>query len=161
LAQPVPDELAAALRQAWLDHLVLLFRDQYLDAGQYLDAARIFGRPVEGGKRRYIKAAGLALDDRFPELSILSNLDAEGRPARETGNLGSLEVVWHSDTSLVEKPPAGSCLYSLEVPTHTGETSFNNQYVAYETLPLDLKSVVDGRRSKQDASRNSAGVLRP
>ncbi len=161
LAQSVPAEIAAALRAAWHDRLVLLIRGQYLDAAHYLDAARIFGEPVEGGARRYIKAAGIALDDRFPELSILSNLDEDGRPVRDNGGLGSLEVVWHSDNSYVECPPAGSCLYSLEVPTHTGNTSFNNQYLAYETLPDKLKRAIAGKRTKQDASRNSAGVLRP
>ena len=161
LSQPVPVDLAAALRSAWLQHLVLLFRGQYLDAGHYLDAARIFGEPVEGGARRYMKAAGVELEDRFPELTILSNLDEEGNPVRDNGGLGSYEVVWHSDNSYVEAPPGGSCLYSLEVPTHSGNTSFNNQYLAYETLPADLKAAIAGKRSKQDASRNSAGVLRP
>jgi taurine dioxygenase len=161
LSQPVPPDLAAELREAWLDRLVLLFRGQYLDAAHYLDAARIFGEPVEGGARRYMKAAGMTLDDQFPELTILSNLDESGQPVRDNGGLGSYEIVWHSDNSYVEAPPAGSCLYSLEVPTHSGNTSFNNQYLAYETLPDDLKSAIAGKRSKQDASRNSAGVLRP
>jgi alpha-ketoglutarate-dependent taurine dioxygenase len=161
LSQPAPPDLAAALCRAWLDHLVLLFRDQYLDAAQYLAAAAIFGRPQEGGKRHYERAAGMALDNRFPELTILSNLDRDGRPVRDNGELGSLEVVWHSDNSYIEMPPAGSCLYSLEVPTRSGETSFNNQYLAYERLPADLQAAIAGRRSKQDASRNSAGVLRP
>jgi len=161
LSQPVPADLAAALRAAWFDHLVLLFRGQYLDAASYLDAARIFGEPVEGGARRYMKAAGMELDDRFPELTILSNLDEYGHPVRDNGGLGSYEVVWHSDNSYVEAPPAGSCLYSLEVPTRSGNTSFNNQYLAYETLPATLKVAIAGKRSKQDASRNSAGVLRP
>jgi len=161
LSQPVPADLAASLHRAWLDHLVLLFRDQYLDAAHYLDAARIFGAPVEGGARRYMKAAGVPVGDRFPELTILSNLDESGKPVRDNGGLGSYEVVWHSDNSYVEAPPAGSCLYSLEVPNESGNTSFNNQYLAYETLPDELKQAISGRRSKQDASRNSAGVLRP
>lgn len=161
LSQPVPADVAVALRAAWFEHLVLLFRGQHLDAGSYLDAARIFGEPVEGGARRYIKAAGMELDERFPELTILSNLDETGHPVRDNGGLGSYEVVWHSDNSYVEAPPAGSCLYSLEVPTHSGNTSFNNQYLAYETLPGDLKAAIAGKQSKQDASRNSAGVLRP
>jgi taurine dioxygenase len=161
LSQPIPADVADALRAAWLDRLVLLFRGQYLDAAHYLAAARIFGDPVEGGARRYMKAAGMTLDNQFPELNILSNLDESGQPVRDNGGLGSLEVVWHSDNSYVEAPPAGSCLYSLEVPTHSGNTSFNNQYLAYETLPAELKATIAGKRSKQDASRNSAGVLRP
>ena len=162
LSQPVPPNVARAIRQAWLDHLVVLFRGQYLDAAHYLDAARIFGAPVEGGKRKYQKAAGIPLDQRFPALSLLSNLDkTTGMPVKDNGDLGSLEVVWHSDNSYVEAPPAGSCLYSLEVPTHSGNTSFNNQYLAYDQLPDDLKQAIAGRRSKQDATRNSASVLRP
>jgi taurine dioxygenase len=162
LSLPVPADVAAAIRQAWLDHLVVLFRGQYLDAAHYLDAARIFGKPVEGGKRRYLKAAGMTLDEQFPELGILSNLDkTTGLPIKDNGDLGSLEVVWHSDNSYVEAPPAGSCLYSIEIPTHSGNTSFNNQYLAYEQLPEDLRRAIAGRRSKQDATRNSAGVLRP
>jgi taurine dioxygenase len=53
-------------------------------------------------------------------------------------------------------------LYSLEVPTHGGgDTSFNNQYLAYEELPADLKRAIAGRSQVHDSTRNSAGVLRP
>ena len=41
-----------------------------------------------------------------------------------------------------------------------GRTSWNNQYLAYETLPDDIKSGISGRYSKHDSSRNSAGRLR-
>ena len=154
LSQATPPDVRAALRSAWLDHLVLLFRGQYLDAAHYLDAARIFGDPVEGGARRYMKAAGMTLDDQFPELTILSNLDESGHPVRDNGGLGSYEVVWHSDNSYVEAPPAGSCLYSLEVPTHSGNTSFNNQYLAYETLPAEL----NGRSPASARNRMPAAI---
>ena len=42
LAKPVPAELADALRQAWADHLVLLFRDQKIEPDNYVYAAQIF-----------------------------------------------------------------------------------------------------------------------
>ncbi|MEX2642271.1 MAG: TauD/TfdA family dioxygenase [Acetobacterales bacterium] len=164
LSKPLPAEVKDALLKTWYDHLVLVIRDQpVLSPAQYIEAARIFGTPVEGAKRRYIKAAGLPLDEEYPELAILSNLDANGNPVKENDGLGSMEVVWHSDNSYIENPPAGSCLYSLEVPPPEagGNTSFSNQYLAYETLPDDLKRAIEGKRSKQDASRNSAGVLRP
>jgi taurine dioxygenase len=161
LSLPVSDEVQALLRKAWGDHLVLLFRDQYLTPFQYRDATHIFGTPQEGANRKYFKAAGIAQDEQLPELEINSNLDDNGQPTRTNEKLGSLEVVWHSDNSYIETPPIGSCLYALEVPTTTGDTSFSNQYVAYDTLPDDLKQAIAGRRAKHDASRNSAGVLRP
>ena len=39
--------------------------------------------------------------------------------------------------------------------------AFNNQYLAYETLPAELRKAIEGRCQVHDASRNSAGVLRP
>lgn len=165
LSQPIPDDVAEALRDAWGKHLVLLFRDQEMTPEQYLLAAQIFGKPQVGAARAYFEKAG-TLDTihtlPVPEVSVLSNLDKNGTPVKENAGLGSLEVVWHSDNSYIEQPPAGSTLYAREIPDDgTGKTSFNNQYLAYEELPDDLKQAVDGKRSKQDASRNSAGTLRP
>jgi taurine dioxygenase len=165
LSQPVPDDVAKALRDAWSEHLVLLFRDQEMTSDQYLQACRIFGRPQVGAARAYYEKAG-KLDTMHtlptPEISILSNLDKNGNPVKENDGLGSLEVVWHSDNSYIEEPPAGSTLYAREIPNdNSGKTSFNSQYRAYDELPEDLKKAIQGKRSKQDASRNSAGVLRP
>ena len=52
---------------------------------------------------------------------------------------------WHSDFSFLEKPPAGSVLYSVEVPPYGGDTIWANQIAAYEALPADLREIVDGR----------------
>jgi alpha-ketoglutarate-dependent taurine dioxygenase len=164
LSLPIPDDVKRAIRQAWLDHLVVLFRGQTLTPEQYMEAAHIFGTPQIGGARKYYEKAGFksrVYTLAQPEISILSNLDENGNPTERNSGLGSMEVVWHSDNSYIEKPPAGSCLYSLEVPAKSGNTSFNNQYLAYETLPPDLKRAIKGRTSIQDATRNSAGVLRP
>lgn len=42
-----------------------------------------------------------------------------------------------------------------------GDTSFVNQYAAYETLSGGLKTRIDGLHVKQDTSRNTAGGMRP
>ena len=85
----------------------------------------------------------------------------DGKPAKENASLGSGEVVWHSDNSYIEEPPIGSFLRSLLLPKDGGNTSFSNQYLAYETLPSNVKAEIAGLYTKQDASRNSAGKLRP
>ncbi|MEM9684338.1 MAG: TauD/TfdA family dioxygenase, partial [Pseudomonadota bacterium] len=164
LAQPVPADVKEAIAQAWHDHIVILIRGQKLRSAQYLEAARIFGTPQVGAARKYYEKAGvtsIANSLPEPEVSILSNLDEDGNPTERNSGLGSLEVVWHSDNSYIERPPAGSCLYSIEIPKESGNTSFNNQYLAYETLSDDLKAAIAGRKSIQDSTRNSAGVLRP
>ena len=163
----VPEDVQDALRQAWADHLVLLFRDQDIDDHQLLAAAGIFGPPHDSASRKYHLDAGKQVDNRHmisqhPSVSIISNLDESGSPVKDNGSLGSYEVVWHTDNSYVAVPPAGSMLYAMVVPVNGGgDTSFNNQYRAYEELPDDLKRAIEGKSQVHDSSRNSAGVLRP
>lgn len=45
LTRPVDDATAEALRQAFLDHKVLVFRDQHLSPDQHVEAVRIFDQP--------------------------------------------------------------------------------------------------------------------
>jgi taurine dioxygenase len=165
LSKPISEDVAAALKQAWTDHLVLVFRDQKLEQRNYLDTVRLFGEPVANGAKHLYATLGdkslwHAMD--YDEVSMLSNLDDDGKPTVSNAGLGSLEVVWHSDNSYIETPPAGSTLYSVAIPRDdSGQTSFSNQYMAYDDLPSDLLKEIKGRWAKQDATRNSANVLKP
>src|SRR5688572_2315492 len=138
LSVPVRDGIKATLRQAWSDHLVLLFRGQDIDDDQLLAAAGIFGPPHEAASRKYHLGVGKAVDNRYmiskhPSISIVSNLGPDGNPVKDNGSLGSYEVVWHTDNSYVDVPPAGSMLYALEIPRDgSGDTWFSNQYLDYE-----------------------------
>ena len=166
LSQPVPEETQALLRKAWADHLILLWRDQKLPDISFLKAAEIFGPTKEPAARKFQVAGGYKVGGRIvalhPHVSLISNLDEEGHPVKDNGDLGSYEVVWHSDNSYVEVPPAGSMLYAVIIsPDGGGDTWFSNQYLAYEELPADLKKAIAGRSQRHDASRNSAGILRP
>jgi taurine dioxygenase len=165
---PVPDDVKDALRKAWAEHLVLLIRGQEITDEQLLATSNIFGPPHEAASRKYHLNVGAKVDDkhmisRHPSVSIISNLDENGKPVRDNGGLGSYEVVWHTDNSYVEVPPAGSMLYALEVPPSGsgGDTSFSNQYRAYDELPEALKKAIEGKSQVHDSSRNSAGILRP
>ncbi|MCE2999039.1 MAG: TauD/TfdA dioxygenase family protein [Betaproteobacteria bacterium] len=166
LSLPVPEETRALLRKAWADHLVIYWRGQNLPDEALLAAAGIFGKTKEPAARKYQVAGGYNIGGKIvplhPHLTLISNLDESGVPVRDNGALGSYEVVWHSDNSYVQIPPAGSMLYSVVLPVNGGgDTWFNNQYVAYEELPEDLKAAIKGKSQIHDASRNSAGVLRP
>jgi taurine dioxygenase len=161
-ALPVSDEIKDALRQAWADHLVLLIRGQDITDEQLIAAAGIFGPPHDSASRKYHLAVGKQVDNKFmlsthASVSIISNLGPDGNPVMDNGSLGSYEVVWHTDNSYVEAPPAGSMLYSLEIPREGsgGDTSFNNQYLAYDELPDDLKRAIAGKSQVHDSTRNS------
>jgi taurine dioxygenase len=166
LSRDIPGDVRDALRQAWADHLILQFRGQTLTDDQLVEASKVFGGVQVAGSRKFYEAGGHAPGTyhlaRLPEITMVTNIGPDGNPVEKNDGLGSLEVDWHSDNSYVEVPPAGSLLYSLDVPENGGgETSFSNQYMAYETLPEDLKRAIEGKYQIHDCSRNSAGVLRP
>src|SRR6266508_6425654 len=47
LSEDLDADVVAEIRQAWLEHLVVFFRDQALDSDRFLAAACRVGTPVE------------------------------------------------------------------------------------------------------------------
>jgi len=167
LSKETPEDVRDILKKAWADHLVLLFRGQKLEDEHLLAAANIFGGQQSAGSRAFFLKAGFKPGETHrvaskAGISIVSNLDKDGKPVKYTEAVGSLELDWHTDNSYVDVPPAGSLLHARVVPVDGGgETSFNNQYLAYETLPDDLKQEIDGKHIRHDNLRNTAGRFRP
>jgi len=159
LSRPLADADRAQIRNAWLEHLVLLFRGQTLDNAAQLRLASVFGDlglPAHGllglGRR-----AGQP--DEVPDnISVISNIVENGKPI---GNLGAGEALWHTDSGFVERPPSASVLYGIEIPPTGGNTSYLNMYAALETLPADLRARIDGRTMNHSCVHNSNGVRRP
>ncbi|MBP6010882.1 MAG: TauD/TfdA family dioxygenase [Alphaproteobacteria bacterium] len=58
---------------------------------------------------------------------------------------------WHSDLSYLPQPPSFTLLYAHEVPDYGGDTLFQNQYLAYETLSDGLKATLRGLRAVHSA----------
>ena len=120
-------EAVAAIRAAWLEHLVIFFRQQTLSPAQFLQAARRFGEPVE-----YPFVKGL---EGFPQITPVIKLE------HEKINFGGL---WHSDTAYLERPPMANMLIARETPPRGGDTLFANMYRAYETLSEGMRRMLDG-----------------
>jgi len=153
LMQPLTDAGFRAIEAAWHQYLVLRFRSQRLDDSGLLAFARRFGDLDQAP----IHAMADADHDPYPEITVMSNIKVDGKPI---GNLGHYEAEWHTDMSYNEKPPIGSLLYSLEVPPAGGDTGFSNMYLAFETLPAELKRAISDKSCRHDSSRNSVGDLR-
>ena len=164
LAQQLSPEIVGAIKQAWSDHLVLRFRGQRLDDEQLMRFSAHFGeldwapiiaalRVKVRGEDRYVDSA----EEGRRYISVISNVIENGKAI---GALGAYEAIWHTDMSYNPEPPCASALYALEVPPSGGDTGFANMYLAYETLPEELRRRAEGRLCRHDASRNSAGELR-
>lgn len=129
LAGRLDDAVFAEIRQAFVDHIVLVFPDQdWSPADQVAFTAR-FG-VVEAHPLR--SRAGLA---EHPEILVIVNRPGE-RAARND--------IWHSDISFAERPPLGSVLYGLEVPEGFGDTMFCNMVKAFEALPPGMQRMLRG-----------------
>jgi taurine dioxygenase len=142
------DVVIAEIRQAFLDHLVIVLRDQRLTPQQQLAFARRFGEPME-----YPQLRGL------PECPLITPVV---KLPHEQINFGG---VWHSDTTYLARPPMASMLYAVEIPPYGGDTIFANQYLAYETLSEGLRRTLDGlvgvnTSTKADASRTREDRLK-
>jgi taurine dioxygenase len=140
LSQEQDAATIAALKEAWLEHIVLLFRGQKLDQAAQLRATEFFGnvgylaRPADYHPSGY--------KDLLPNIMLISNIRENGEPI---GALPDGEMMFHHDMMHADLPHKGTMLYSVEVPSRGGNTLFANGYAAYETLPEEVREPLEGR----------------
>jgi len=137
LARPLSDVDFSRIRRAYLEHHVLVFRDQRITPAQQVAFTRRWG-PLQ----RHVLAQ-FALPGQ-PEVLIVSNIVEGGEPI----GLGDAGVFWHSDLSYKARPSLGSLLHAQELPATGGDTLFANQHLAWSLLPLHTKGAVVGRRAE-------------
>jgi len=136
LAEPLADHTVRAVRQAWIDHHVLVFPDQQLTDSDLVRITRYFG--------------GLGDDPYFESIAPENPVVALTRRADETAPV--FAETWHSDWSFKADPPIGTCLYSLTIPPVGGDTSFINQQKALAEMPADLRARIEGRLALHTAA---------
>ena len=107
LRRPIDAPTAAALRQAWYDHGVLLLRGQDITDEQQVAYADVFGPQMLAHPTR-------RLDGRPQSIMLVSNIRENGKPI---GALPDGEMFFHSDLCYIEHPVVGTMLYSVEVPS--------------------------------------------
>ena len=125
------DEAASlAIRDAFHEHLVLVFPDQDLSPGDQVAFTELFGA-VEPHPLRTRRTV-----DGHPAVLIIEN--RRGRP-------GARNDYWHSDISHAERPPAVTVLHARLVTDGRGDTMFCNMYRAFDALSEELRETSRGR----------------
>ena len=119
----------AAIKQAWLDHKVLVFRNQQISTEAHIGFGKYFGE-----LEIHPFADNL---EEYPEIIVL---EAGGDSPRQNYNAAK---DWHIDVSFREKPPMGSILRGKVIPETGGDTRFSNAAAAYDNLDPGVKSRVD------------------
>ncbi|MDE0511891.1 MAG: TauD/TfdA family dioxygenase [Gammaproteobacteria bacterium] len=133
LCAPLSDKAFAELHAAWMEHLVLFFREQALTPDQHIALGQRFGElevhpdaPCAHG---------------IPELMVI-HTDKDSR--RNNGEN------WHSDVSSREEPPMASILHLTHVPEEGGDTLFANMYAAYDALSEPMQGLLDQLTAHHD-----------
>lgn len=89
-----------------------------LSPREYVAFARRVGEPIR-----------LSGDEEFPEIARITNMSTDTLSTRKGA------AHWHTDQSFREELSSVTMLYSLQVPTHGGETRFCDMAAAYRALP--------------------------
>lgn len=144
LAAPLDDASIAALRQAWADWSVLVFRDQHLDREAHKRFGRYFGT-LHTHPMNHARGGD-------PEVLVVRTTAESAYTAGEG---------WHTDVSCEEVPPMGSALYITEVPEcGGGDTLYADMYLAYELLSPPMQRFLEGLTAVHDGALPYVGTYK-
>ena len=136
LSQPLTNEQARDVHQAWIDWKILVFPNQHLNRDQHKAFARRWGKlhvhpmqPTYGGDE---------------EVLVVKTT----RDSAYTSGDG-----WHTDVTCDPVPPLGSMLYITETPASGGgDTLFADMYLAYQMLSDPMKEFLDPLVAEHDGA---------
>ncbi|MFM2445157.1 MAG: hypothetical protein RJB09_2343 [Pseudomonadota bacterium] len=143
LRQPVDAVTAKAIRKAFDENIVVVFRQQDLSEENQLRAAEIFGKVAL--RKKPVSGPGPGGDFDTPFM-LVTNIVEDGKAI---GAFGDGEMWFHHDTSYYPEPHRATLLYAMKLTTSGGETSFSNMYKAYEMIPRALRDRLEGKKVLQ------------
>ncbi|MBV24695.1 MAG: taurine dioxygenase [Gemmatimonadetes bacterium] len=123
-----------AVKQAFLDHCVLVFPKQLLTIEEHLQFAARWGE--------FSTSPFVQYHPEHPAVLQLSNL----------GKANAVTENWHFDSSFLPAPPSLTILSARKIPVG-GDTMWSNQYHAYDTLSEGMKALLDGVRGEFAGTR--------
>ena len=142
LSRPLDDATVEAIRAAWIEHGILLFRGEALDDAAQTRLSAVFGEMEP--------AATADLNDATNRFMMTLAYD----PANPTGRPNPFYAVdgieragwlgWHWDQSFMPTIVRGAVLRMTQPAREMGETGFIDAVRAYERLSEEMKARIDG-----------------
>lgn len=140
ISQRLCDEDIDAIRRAWHEHHVILFRGVEWSPKEQLEFAGRFGELDDHAATPNDSLKG------FPQLLEVSTVPKNGKPS-PTRTAGR---DWHSDYAYTSHPASASLLYCTEKPEVGGDTMFCNMARAYDELSEKMKGIATELHSVYD-----------
>ncbi|MGI5336089.1 TauD/TfdA dioxygenase family protein [Streptomyces sp. CA-181903] len=137
LSQELTERQLTEIKDAFLAHHVLVFRDQEITPEDHKRFAAHFGP---------LHPVALAAPDSDPYVLEIS-ASAESRNVAGNG--------WHADGTADAEPSLGSMLHITRIPEagSGGDTMFANMHLAYEMLSPAMKAFLDGLTAVHDGAQ--------
>ncbi len=134
LSRPLDDQTFARVKQAHLEHGVLVFRAQHLTAQQHIAFSARFG-PLQ------VHPMGQFNLEGAPQILLVSNdKHPDGRPV----GIADAGRYWHTDMSYMKEPALGSLLYARAIPDEGGDTMFCDMTAACADLAPEMRRKLAG-----------------
>ncbi len=153
------DAVYAAVRAAFEEHSVLVFRDQEVTDEIQLAFSRRFGPP------EVTKVGSQGTGSHFV---ILSTIGPDGKvvPADHRLSLRSkANQLWHTDSSFKRVPALTSILSARIIPARGGETEYVSTRLAFERLDAPMREKLEKSFAWHDyahsRSQIAAGLATP
>ena len=157
VSEPLDEKVRDEILAQFYEHVALLFRGQDMTVEQQNRFTTTFG---DIGKRTIGPRLRKSADDIYTTpVMVVSNIKVDGKPLDGASANGDREMGFHQDTAFHEVPDHVTILYGIEVSSHGGHTMVTNQYAAYDSIPADLKTKLEGCKVLQvyDYQRHTVG----
>ena len=145
LTKPLSRATVEAIKDAWNEHLVLVFRGQTISQEQQLQFASYFG---DLGSRKKapepLRSRAEGIQQDHEKVLLVTNIKVDGKAI---GAFGEGEFWFHIDSGYTARPYRYTFLYALELPSTGGNTMFSNMYKAYDAVPAALKQKLNGKKA--------------
>ena len=123
------DATFADIKRAWLENLVIFFRDQNVTP----DIMESFGQ-------RFGDLSITSYTNSVPGYKFAHRLVRDAAVPKGERNFGDF---WHMDQTVRPVPTAGFMLYAVDCPPYGGDTGFANMYSAYDNLSDGMKALCE------------------
>jgi taurine dioxygenase len=130
LSKELSDSLFSEIRETFIEHGLIFFREQELTPDDHLRFAKRWGE--------------ININRFFAKVEGYDQIAEVRKDADQKINIGG---AWHTDHSYDQVPAMGSILLAKETPKIGGDTLFANMYRAYETLSDGMKKTLEAMKA--------------
>ncbi|MFZ0988946.1 MAG: TauD/TfdA family dioxygenase, partial [Xanthobacteraceae bacterium] len=132
--KPIEPQDRDTLNRAFVNHHVLVIRDQRFTPDQFKSATQLFGELQPHDKKEHHVPG-------HPDVSYVSNDEFVNGRRIIPGE------TFHTDHSNHPRPPKATTLFAVALPSSGGDTQYVNRHSAYDDLPAETKRKIDGLKA--------------